>query len=280
MKIKKLLAMITLAAASFALGATLYAQTVSNFPDVPEGIWYEDAANWAADAGLIEGIDGNFEGATDVNRAQLAIIMQRYDEYLTAKMDAMTEETMPEEEPMAETMTLTLNNVSEDQPLSPGLVVVHSSEVDINYEGELAPAELEKLAEVGNPAEFKTLLEGVDGVVAVYETGLIEPGMSEDVEIMETDDTLVVSVITMAVASNDGYALVDSMPLMTGEEATAVNHDAGFEENTELGSGFDGGQPDPEQGEANIDNGTPTEPQANVTVHDQLTSDLLTVSIN
>ncbi|MBD3270560.1 hypothetical protein GF376_03465 [Candidatus Peregrinibacteria bacterium] len=301
MNLKKYLAIGTVAISSFAIGATAVTMT---FPDVPEGAWYESAAEWSAEAGLIQGIDGNFEPATTVNRAQLAVIMQRYDLYMTSKMEKMmkemeeetTEDTtsdeMNEEETTEDTtsdemngeettsmLTLKLENVSDSQTLSPGLIVIHDETASLDFEGALAPAELEALAEVGNPEELMTLVEELEGVTAVYEIGAIAPGEMLEVELNEMDENLLVSVIQMAVQSNDGYALIDAMPLMADETMTALNYDAGFEENTELGSGFEGGQPDPEEGDANIDNGTATDPQEVVAMHPQLDFDILKATL-
>ena len=87
----------------------------------------------------------------------------------------------------------------------------------------------------------------------------------------------------MPVASNDGYAFVDAVKItddagnVISSTTNAVNHDAGTEQNTEPGSGFEGGQPDPARGKENIENGVPTDEP--VATHPQLTSTILQVVI-
>lgn len=264
MKFKKGIATLVVAVSSFMLGATAMAITTSMFPDVPEGTWFTESANWAGSNGIVKGIDGNFVPEGNVTRAELATMLKRYDDYLAGKTA-----------PAPTNRVLKVKNISADQPLSPGLAVVHTADFNMNYDGMLAPAELETLAEVGDPTAFKAYVEAQTGVVAVYDLGLIEPMTLAEVVLNENDSALFVSVIQMAVASNDGYALVDSMPLAAGSDVMGANWDAGFEENSALGSGFAGGQPDPAEGAANLDNGTATSPQANVMAHDQLTFDIM-----
>lgn len=178
--------------------------------------------------------------------------------------------------------TATITNLSDTQPLSPGVYVLHTHDASINFEGSVAPESLEALAEVGNPAAFAEFLAGVDGVMEVITIDApVLPGeeASFTFDVAEGTD-MHLSGIQMLVATNDGYALVDSLELM-GEAVTvaAVNHDAGTEENTEPGSGFDGGQPDPSRGEENLDNGVATDPHAPVAVHDQVTETVLELSV-
>ncbi len=381
---------------AFMIGAVAIA--AGNFADA-EGKWYEDAANWASDTGIIEGIDGQFAGGEDMNRAQGVTMLMRYNEYLMAEMDLMKadmeamekkmDEMMNEgegEEEMEEMMysahltgaqevpavdtdamgmaevtvkgnmltykvtvegltgdvtaahfhsgamgvngdavhaleafaddmstgtwemteaemkmlqdgglylnvhtaanadgeirgqvlmplTLHLENLSEGT-LSGGLVVVHTDEASLNFVGDKAPEALEPLAEWGDASELAEMLEGLDGVVAVYDTEAMTAGQKMDMMMKELDGTMHVSVIAMYVGSNDGYALVDSMKLMTGESMVAVNHDAGTEQNEALDGGFENGQPDADKtDQENMDNGTATD--EDVAVHDQLTDDLL-----
>jgi len=89
------------------------------------------------------------------------------------------------------------------------------------------------------------------------------------------------SAFQMAVGSNDGYAFIDAVRLDKKDKTVqAKNYDAGTEENTELGSGFDGGQPDPSRGAANVANGTPTLPAEEVKKHDQLIESIMEVVIS
>lgn len=182
-------------------------------------------------------------------------------------------------------LSVRLENLSGSQVLSKGVIIIHDDSFDFDFTGELAPAELESLAEVGEPEElalFASEQIGVEDVIIIDTP--IEPGQSD---LMELPQTLVspntrLTIFQMAVMSNDGYVFFsEPLDFLLGSNQNSVgeNHDAGFEENTELGSGFDGGQPDPARGEENIENGTPTEPQAEVKTHDQLTEDLLGVRV-
>lgn len=58
----------------------------AEFPDVPDGIWYDDAVTWASASGIItgytEGAEAGTFGASDaITRAQMATMMYRYAEY-------------------------------------------------------------------------------------------------------------------------------------------------------------------------------------------------------
>lgn len=48
------------------------------FPDVAEGIWYAASARWAADNGIVTGMDGAFAPTAAVTREQLATMLYRY----------------------------------------------------------------------------------------------------------------------------------------------------------------------------------------------------------
>ncbi|MBP2030457.1 hypothetical protein J2755_001391 [Methanohalophilus levihalophilus] len=185
-------------------------------------------------------------------------------------------ETEPEVEEPAEPMTVqvTIENVHDAQPISPGLVVVHTTEGILDFEGEMAPEALEPLAEYGSNTQLAEYLEGMDGVeeVVTFDAPIL-PGEFTTVEIAPGEESLV-SVIGMAVGTNDGYALVDSVA--ASGMHNAVIYDAGTEENEGLMCGFDCGQPDPARGEENIENGNPTEEV--VAVHPDLMDDLMHVT--
>ncbi|MBQ6755980.1 MAG: S-layer homology domain-containing protein [Oscillospiraceae bacterium] len=55
------------------------AETAESFTDVPEGAFYADAAAWAKENGVSEGIgDNKFGGETDCLRAQIVTMLYRY----------------------------------------------------------------------------------------------------------------------------------------------------------------------------------------------------------
>lgn len=51
----------------------------SSFSDIPDGMWYSDAVNWAAENGIVSGVsETRFEPDAPITREQLAIIMHRF----------------------------------------------------------------------------------------------------------------------------------------------------------------------------------------------------------
>ncbi len=52
-----------------------------SFPDVARGSWYEQAAIWAARAGIVKGSGGCFLPEREITREQLATMLARYAEY-------------------------------------------------------------------------------------------------------------------------------------------------------------------------------------------------------
>ena len=178
-----------------------------------------------------------------------------------------------------QTADITLDNVHESQPLAPGVVVLHTSDASLNFEGQLAPPGLEQLAEVGNPAVFAEYVSGLEGVVSVITTEApIMPGTFTTITAELPEEGLLLSVLMMPVGTNDGFALIDAVPIEGVDTVSASNYDAGTEENSALMSGFDGGQPEPSRGEENLENGNPTEEP--VSAHPELTETVLAVSVS
>lgn len=66
------------AVGAIMVGAIAVAQTVPSFPDVVSSDWFADASNFAREHEFITGIDGRFEPATTVNRAQAAVMLQKF----------------------------------------------------------------------------------------------------------------------------------------------------------------------------------------------------------
>lgn len=184
---------------------------------------------------------------------------------------------------------VTVENVHDTQTLSPGVFIVHKPLVSINFVGRMAPAELEPLAEYGNHTSFKDYVERNEGVVAVYTIDEpLPPGgkknFTMDISTYRPRENYL-SGIMMATGSNDGFVLASNIALFDpgngpkGSTTNALNYDAGTEENSALLSGFEGGQPDPTMGEANIDNGVATTPPVPVTFHTQLTKTIMKVTV-
>lgn len=102
--LKKVLAGVVLSTVAFSAG--VMAQSAMMFADVSTDAWYADGVMFSAEAGLMtgQGEGDNFDPAGNVNRAQLAVILERFDAYLDAKMEMEGE--MMEEEEMEEMMTI------------------------------------------------------------------------------------------------------------------------------------------------------------------------------
>lgn len=97
---KRILA--TVAVASMAVFSVAFA--ASQFSDVPADHWAADSISWANEMELMTGpadMPGMFDPAGEVNRAQLATVLHRYDEMMMDKMDKM-EAMMAEEEVVEE----------------------------------------------------------------------------------------------------------------------------------------------------------------------------------
>ena len=168
------------------------------------------------------------------------------------------------------------NTTSPAMPISPGIILPHIDEGVLWVFGGTSGRELELLAEVGDPS---ALLDALNG----HMIDAIPPGGSSTVEIV-VEEELYLSTASMLVASNDSFVGLNSM-ILWDDDRTPIErqtielnaYDAGTEANTELGSGFDGGQPDPPRGAENRDNGEATSeliarsdqfsgPQATITI--------------
>jgi len=80
--LKKVVSIVALGTMVFSSGV-LAANIM--FQDVPSGHWAEVGINWAAAAGLMQGDGTNFRPGDSVNRAELAVVMQRFNQYLDDK---------------------------------------------------------------------------------------------------------------------------------------------------------------------------------------------------
>lgn len=77
----------TVAVASMAIFSVAFA--ASQFSDVPADHWAADSISWANEMGLMTGpanMPGMFDPAGNVNRAQLAAVLYRYNEMMMEKL--------------------------------------------------------------------------------------------------------------------------------------------------------------------------------------------------
>lgn len=177
------------------------------------------------------------------------------------------------------TGTVTFVNDSE-YDISPGVLVVHGEEFSMNHLARVAPDEYEPLAEVGNPSALIAEVQEDSQVYAVVAVDEVVSGSQVTTKVrgVPADSKTEVSYMAMIVQSNDGVVWANRFPF-TNEQGDFESRegwleilDMGTEQNSPLGSGFEGGQPDPSQGERNIENGVST-PGTTVQHHPQFYDD-------
>ena len=135
------------------------------------------------------------------------------------------------------TWNITVQNLTEGQPFSPPVVVVHDATADVLEVGSAASAGVQAIAEDGNPAPLVAALEGAGGIhdVTVF-GGPILAGTSATVMVSGPSGSLV-SIVGMLICTNDGFTGADSWALpVSGSSSLMANaYDAGTEMNTEAG---------------------------------------------
>lgn len=99
--------------------------------DIEEGSWYEDSVTKWYSTGIIKGYeDSTFRPENYINRAELSVILDRYDDYLSKKFDAIRS-------------SLTLNNLSFEYPVTfsisninseSGFVAISNSTIKIIFD--------------------------------------------------------------------------------------------------------------------------------------------------
>jgi hypothetical protein len=129
------------------------------------------------------------------------------------------------------------------QPLSPPLLVVHSSRADIWSVGDIASHGVAAIAEDANNAVLESALSGFDGVKSVTTGagGPIPSGTSRSFTVEASGRFNRLSLLTMLVNTNDAFTGLDSLRL--GGRRTVLMtgaYDAGSERNNELKSHIPG----------------------------------------
>lgn len=130
-------------------------------------------------------------------------------------------------------------NLTNNQPLSPVAVILHSSEYSPWRIGSAASSGLELMAEGGDNSDMIGAdLNGIDSNAASG-TGIVVPGGSESISVAaDSAGQTSLSVATMLVNTNDaftGLAGVDLSAMASGDSLTLVApvYDAGTESNSE-----------------------------------------------
>lgn len=148
--------------------------------------------------------------------------------------------------PAPGSISVTLTNTSESQPMTPPVVILHGApgtENGIQWfnVGQPAIGEVIQIAENG---EFQPLLQVAEGQVNTVSAvsaafsdpdapGPLLPGASATVTLDVESPDQVMTIIAMVVCTNDGFTGVDSRPLSdeASETFTAPIYDAGSETN-------------------------------------------------
>ena len=170
--------------------------------------------------------------------------------------------------------TVQFANTSE-YTIAPGVLALHNNNFSMNFLDIEAPAEYESLAEIGDPSEVASLLQGNPDVDAVFTVEAIEPGETQQItiplsivdkeEYQDGTNTIVISYMAMIIETNDGVVWLNGYPLYDAEtgdlqQGSIITEviDMGTEKNAPIGSGFASGQLDLMRGAENRDNGTAT----------------------
>ena len=139
------------------------------------------------------------------------------------------------------TYTVTLRNVSESQYLTPPNFAAHTRSVDVFQRGHSASAGVQAVAENGAvptlAAELKAAIDDTGGGVSgIGGPGPIAPGEERIFEFTTSADRL--SIVSMLVCTNDGFAGLDSKRLPGRDGGSRWyklrGYDAGTEINTEM----------------------------------------------
>lgn len=144
-----------------------------------------------------------------------------------------------------ESFHVTITNLTAGQPLSPAVLVTHVKRVSLFSMGSAASTGIQAIAEDGNPAIAAAMLTGARGVFDVVTTGAPAhrvggPGpTSVQATIMADGEHRLLSLATMLICSNDGFAGLNGVKLPSDDQPLTVyafGYDAGTERNTEAGS--------------------------------------------
>lgn len=137
------------------------------------------------------------------------------------------------------TYEVTVTNATYNQRFTPLLLTTHRPTVSVFKAGAPASPQLRTLAEDGNTAPLKAVLDGLPEVTAtVAGDALLEPGQSVSFRIQGNPWRDRLSLAAMLIPTNDGFVGLNSVALpQPGGPAvrlTAPAYDAGTEVNDEL----------------------------------------------
>lgn len=144
-------------------------------------------------------------------------------------------------------LAVTLTNTSENQPMTPPVVVLHNAPdadngVRLFESGQPASEGIIQIAENGNNAPLVEAVESLVGdSVSAFAVGFVDPsapgpllpGQTATVHLDLASEDQVMSIVSMVVCTNDGFSGADSHRLSADESETfrLPIYDAGSETN-------------------------------------------------
>ena len=164
----------------------------------------------------------------------------------TDSADADGGDSTPEA-PATTSVTVSLTNTSDSQPMTPPVVVLHNAPdadngVRLFEGGQPASDPIIAIAENGNNTPLVELLESLEGgPVSTFALGFADPsapgpllpGNTATVDLNLESEDQVMSIVSMVVCTNDGFSGADSHTLSAdaSETFTLPIYDAGSETN-------------------------------------------------
>lgn len=151
----------------------------------------------------------------------------------------------PDASALAGSYTITFTNTSDAQPMTPPVVALHNpitadNGIQLFVDTQPATGEIIEIAENGNNGPLAAVVAGqvTAGTISAggvafpdpENPGPLRPGDSASITLTPSDDTQVLSFVSMVVCTNDGFSGVDSRPLAE-ETFTTPIFDAGSETN-------------------------------------------------
>jgi hypothetical protein len=140
---------------------------------------------------------------------------------------------------------VTVTNITYNQRFTPLLLATHRPEIQLFTLGQAALPELATLAEEGNVAPLRALLDASPLVKATTAaSGLLDPGKSATFRIQGNPWRDHLSLAAMLIPTNDAFVSLNAVQLpypgWPAQTYTAVAYDAGSEVNDELCSSIPG----------------------------------------
>lgn len=138
---------------------------------------------------------------------------------------------------------VTLHNLTDGQPFSPGFAATHRPNFHAFQVGDLAHPGIEAIAEAGNEAPAVAALGSLDRITDLYDIN--RPLTPDGTTVGMFTDTLTfeitahpgdrLSLAVMLICTNDGFTGLDAVKLPAHGSVTyhAAGYDAGTEDNTE-----------------------------------------------